>query len=1010
MPHDPDPQIERRERLAQARTEIERAIASGADADAEFARWRERFAELEPELSQLEHHLRGRLSTQAVPREPQGVPAEPSGAGTLPLSPSETATFPGSVGETVPSTSAKQGIAGGSTLPQSDETGVYESGAPGSADSVGIVHVPHPGRRSPDAEATTDGGSAVGSSGGNHESPLPPGHRIRYIGDYELRAVLGRGGMGVVYRAHQLSLNRPVALKMIRNAEFSDENQLRRFQNEAEAVAMLDHPGIVPIYEVGQFEDERYFSMKLIEGDSLANQLESFSKNPRAAARLMSEAASAVHHAHERGILHRDLKPANILVDGQGQPHVTDFGLAKKIEGDSGLTVSGTILGTPAYMAPEQATGRTGQITVATDVYGLGATLYALLTGKAPFKGDSVLETLEHVRRDPPQAPTRVNARVPRDLEVICLTCLGKDPKLRYGSAAALAGDLDRWLAGEPISARPVSTAMRAWMWCKRKPALAGLTAALVLALVVGVVGMSWQWREAVYQRNQAVDARDLARREEQAARRAELDARAARDAAVASEKSAQAARAEAEQNAMIAGQQATLALNTIQDMIVQASEGLQGPGLFDVKKSLLDLALKRVDLVANGYDKFTSKEATALRAVMELGKIFRLLGQSEKSTQWFEKGLAIARERIVIKKGSDASRQNLALVHSELGTNSQEYRRDMKTALDHQREALRIYEEILETPKPEGFPADPVVIRVAIAEAYQRLGAIQYRLGELVAARDNFRKAGNIRRELSDNDPSNSMLKQQLSYSTMALAETSFRLGDRDLADEYYRAVLDQRKKMAADRPKDPQSQKELGDIQYMLGEFKLRCEDYAAARAFLDQSLAVRESLTKTENRNALFKRDVGMSHYRLGNLDDRQKKTDRALAAYRTALTMREELERTSESNDRRRMELMLALAHTGDVDRAQEMADRLAAGPSVDRELRVDLARCYAQCARAVPNDKMERKQTLFVKAMESLRTAVKDGYRDSVFVATEPDLDSLRDRADFQSLLLELRAP
>jgi WD40 repeat protein len=317
-------------------------------------------------------------------------------------------------------------------------------------------------------------------------APLSGGARIRYFRDYEIHRELGRGGMGVVYEARQMSLNRPVALKMIKAGVLADDAELRRFQNEAEAVAILDHPGIVPVHEVSQHDGQRYFSMKLVPGDSLAAGLDRYRDDPRAAARLVAEAAEAVHHAHLRGILHRDLKPANILVDELGHPHVTDFGLAKKVEGESELTQSGAILGTPAYMAPEQASGRRGAVTMASDVYGLGAILYALLTGRAPFGGDGVMETLDAVRTHPPEPPTRLNPRLSRDLEVICLKCLEKDPQRRYTSARALAEDLRRYLAGEPITARPVGRMQRAWMWSRRNPGIAALGALLVASLIAG--------------------------------------------------------------------------------------------------------------------------------------------------------------------------------------------------------------------------------------------------------------------------------------------------------------------------------------------------------------------------------------------------------------------------------------------------------------------------------------------------------------------------------------------
>jgi WD40 repeat protein/tetratricopeptide (TPR) repeat protein len=323
---------------------------------------------------------------------------------------------------------------------------------------------------------------------GTPSETLPKGPRIRYFGDYELQNVLGEGGMGIVYKARQLSLNRPVALKMIRAARFPSDDEVRRFHNEAEAVARLDHPNIVPIFEVGRYEDQHYFSMKLIRGESLDKRLKDYLADLRGAARLVVTTADAIHHAHQRGILHRDLKPANVLLDAGGQPHITDFGLAKRVEGDSELTQSGAIMGTPAYMAPEQASGNRGAVTTSTDVYGLGAILYALLTGQAPFGGSTVLDTLEHVREREPQPPRRLNPGVSRDLEVICLKCLEKDPRRRYASADALAEELKRWLAGEPITARPVGGTARFWMWCRRNPIVAGATGVVAALLILTAV------------------------------------------------------------------------------------------------------------------------------------------------------------------------------------------------------------------------------------------------------------------------------------------------------------------------------------------------------------------------------------------------------------------------------------------------------------------------------------------------------------------------------------------
>jgi WD40 repeat protein/serine/threonine protein kinase len=366
-----------------------------------------------------------------------------------------------------------------------------------------FVHYPH------HADASTGADNRA-----NSPTPaLPKGTRVRYFGDYELQKVLGEGGMGVVYRAKQLSLNRLVAVKMIRAGLWAGDEEVRRFQNEAEAVAGLDHPQIVPIYEINSHDGQHYFSMKLVGDASLAGQLPRYVADPKAAARLVAEVARAVHHAHQRGILHRDLKPSNILLDAEGRPHVTDFGLAKKLAGDGELSVSGSILGTPAYMSPEQAGGHRGAVTTATDVYGLGAILYAALTGRPPFQADDVLDTLEQVRGRAPERPSVLNRCVDRDLETICLKCLEKDSKRRYDSASALADDLERFLRGEPILARRTGTWERVLKWSRRHPAaaaLVGMSGVAALTLVGLGVALAYQSRlQAAYTETEAALARE---------------------------------------------------------------------------------------------------------------------------------------------------------------------------------------------------------------------------------------------------------------------------------------------------------------------------------------------------------------------------------------------------------------------------------------------------------------------------------------------------------------------
>src|SRR6476619_346263 len=352
-----------------------------------------------------------------------------------------------------------------------------------------VAGVADPGRPASAMPATAPDDRASASQ---HKTTARAAELLGELGDYELLEEVGRGGQGVVFRARQKSLNRTVALKVISLGKWASKAHLKRFRLEAEAAAKLEHPGIVPIHEVGERDGSCYFSMKFVEGGQLDEVVRRTPISIRQAAELIAKVARTVHYAHEHGILHRDIKPGNILLDAKGEPHLTDFGLARLVESESSVTHTLEVLGTPSYMAPEQAVGNNTAVSSVTDVYGLGAVLYQLLTGQPPFAGGTTYETIKLLLDTEPRQPRQLNPKIDRDLSTICLKCMDKDPQRRYPSALALAEDLECWLKHEPIQARRTGIFARGRKWVRRNPTSALLAASLV-ALAAAAGWIVWK-------------------------------------------------------------------------------------------------------------------------------------------------------------------------------------------------------------------------------------------------------------------------------------------------------------------------------------------------------------------------------------------------------------------------------------------------------------------------------------------------------------------------------------
>lgn len=411
---------------------------------------------------------------------------------------------------------------------------------PQDASDVEVTELQHGASRSPRTGGASGRDETIGIDP-TKAAPVSPGQQF---GDYLLLEEIARGGMGVVFRARQLRANRIVALKMILSGTLASDEAVQRFQAEAEAAANLHHPAIVQVYDVGEQGGQHYFSMQFVEGESLTERTANGPLDLREAVTILSQVVSGIAYAHEKGVIHRDLKPSNVILEPSGHARITDFGLAKRNQSDSNLTETGQVMGTPSYMPPEQARGQLERVGPLSDVYSLGATLYYLLTARPPFQASSLMDTFNQVLEQEPLAPSALNATVDRDLDTICLKCLQKDPAQRYPSAAKLGVDLQHWLAGEPIEARPIGRMARGIRWCRRNPLVASLASSVLLALLLGsVISLSF----ALLARKESQQAHQNLARAEAERQRADENAQAARNNEALAKQNEQAARENAD-------------------------------------------------------------------------------------------------------------------------------------------------------------------------------------------------------------------------------------------------------------------------------------------------------------------------------------------------------------------------------------------------------------------------------------------------------------------------------
>jgi serine/threonine-protein kinase len=709
----------------------------------------------------------------------------------------------------------------------------------------------------------------------------PPSAGQRF-GDYELLGEVARGGMGVVFKARQISLNRVVALKMILAGQLATSDEVQRFRLEAAAAAQLDHPHIVPIYEVGECGGQHYFSMKLIEGGNFTTAGRSTplaARKQREIAQLLATVARAVHYAHQRGILHRDLKPANILLDVQGEPHVTDFGLARRMESEASLTQSGAIVGTPSYMAPEQASGQKG-LTTAADVYSLGAILYELLTGKPPFRAETPLQTLLLVREQEPTRPRSLIPEVDRDLETICLKCLAKEPQKRFGSAEALAEDLERWINGEPIQARRAGRLERGWRWCKRQPLFA---ATLGLLLVVflggfGLVGWQWQRAEANFEEGQkhlqtAEDQKTLAEKREGEAEK--------------ERQRAQQEKTRAEELRQLAEQRFVQAHAVVKEFGFKLSENQlrRIPGMEPFRKRILQ------DVIKYYRELIKQKEDPKLRldaadAYHCLGSIIASIGLRVEAWKEYEQGLRLYEELLRGTPRDQKLRRERGLLLLHMG----QLKRDVGAwaeAVDLMGRSRNALEELCRD-YPENATHRSEMLAVAM-----NLANLHLERGHLKEAENFFKQTQEVRERLVKQDPKSLTFRGELAVFYYDYANIQSQLGRRAEAIRYLKMAHDINNKLAEENKSEPKIWRALALDLRAWGSEEGLAGAAAAGQKKLEKAQEILERLIKQSNKNLVqYLVDLAEVHRTLGYVHIKLKDKVKAAASHQEAIKLMEQ----------------------------------------------------------------------------------------------------------------------
>lgn len=673
------------------------------------------------------------------------------------------------------------------------------------------------------------------------------------FGDYELINEIARGGMGVVYKARQINVDRIVALKMISRGELANQEEINRFQTEAEAAGKLDHPGIVPIFDVGEIAGRHYFSMGYVEGTSLAFHVVEQNFSPEQSAAIVKKIANAISYAHEQGVIHRDLKPANILMDKNDEPRVTDFGLAKKVEAGSDLTATGQVLGTPSYMPPEQAAGQMELVNESADVYSLGAVLYALLCGRPPFQSFNPLTTLMEVLEKDPVPVRQLNPKASKDLETICLKCLEKKPHQRYESARHLSEELHRFLSGEPILARPISTPSRIMKWCQRRPLVAGLISAVFLSLIAGISFSTYY----------AVLAQDRAERAQKGTR---------------------------------------IAVNTLEKVIYNFQDKLSViPQAREIRKQLLLDARKDLDEISGEFLSQDRVDLDSAVIVRRLGKIFMEVG-ADSDTSAFEAAEKYYLQAYkMMEKIYQADPTHLK-TRNEFADTCERIA-DIYMETGRPNEAAKFSERHLalyETSYKEN--SDDTATQFAYSWALAIRGDVYAMQGQIAEAKNLYEKAVNLTQPLYDSKPDTPGYGRRHARCVEKLGDAFLDLGQMEKAKKYYELSHDIFKSIYEIDPENIFDQYNYSTACERMGDYYFRNGKLEKALEFYLEEERVSVQSIETDPKSQEVKVDLCNAYLKLGKTYMRMKAIAKAAEVYEKEYLLRKEIAQIDPNNSR------------------------------------------------------------------------------------------------------------